>query len=175
MIYITGSSGFIGKSVLQELRDKKVRFKKVKVRKNLKKNILCLPKKKINIQNNILIHLGWGKMEDPWSSYHLTNNYNNSIKLFRSAKTNLFDKVIFCGSMNEYGNKYGPLNEDMKPGKIETLYAKSKYKLTKYGLKFFKNSQTKFFSIRPSYVFGLNQRKGTLVDLLIKSYKKKKN
>ena len=79
MIYITGSSGFIGKSVLQELRDKKVRFKKVKVRKNLKKNILCLPKKKINIQNNILIHLGWGKMEDPWSSYHLTNNYNNSI------------------------------------------------------------------------------------------------
>ena len=45
--------------------------------------------------------------------------------------------------------------------------------MTQYGLKFFKNSQTKFYCIRPSYVFGANQRKGTLIDLLVRSYKKK--
>ena len=174
MIYITGSSGFIGKAVINELNLIGITYKKLKIRnKILKKDLNFLNNTK-NKNGNILIHLGWGKMEDPWSSFHLKNNYENSIKLFKIAKKNNFNKVIFCGSMNEYGNKYGPLKEEMKSGKLETLYAKSKFKLTKFGLIFFKKSYTKFFSIRPSYVFGLNQREGTLVDLLIKSYKKKK-
>ena len=84
-------------------------------------------------------------MEDPWSSFHLKNNYENSIKLFKIAKKNNFNKVIFCGSMNEYGNKYGPLKEEMKSGKLETLYAKSKFKLTKFGLIFLKNLIRNFF------------------------------
>jgi hypothetical protein len=75
--------------------------------------------------------------------------------------------------MNEYGNKYGPLKEGMKSSKLETLYAKGKYKLTNFGLKFFKKTITDFFCVRPSYVYGPNQREGTLVDLLIKAFQKK--
>ena len=84
-------------------------------------------------------------MGDTWSNFHLKNNYENSLKLFKIAKKNKFKKVIFCGSMNEYENKYGPLKEGMNSGKLETLYAKSKYKLTNFGLKFFKKTKTDFF------------------------------
>lgn len=173
MIYITGSSGFIGKAVVEELNLKGIIYKKLKIRHKILKKDLNLLNKPKNRNDNILIHLGWGKMEDPWSNFHLKNNYENSIKLFKTAKKNNFKKVVFCGSMNEYGNKYGPLKEGMKSGKLETLYAKGKYKLTNFGLKFFKKSTTDFFCVRPSYVYGSNQREGTLIDLLIKASQKK--
>lgn len=171
MIYITGSNGFIGKSLCNLLNKKKLKFKKVKIRKKIKSNII----EKLSLKNqNILIHLGWGKMDDPWSVYHEKYNYINSVSLFRLAKKLNFNKIIFCGSINEYGDKVGKIKETTKPGNIETLYAKSKLRLTNFGLRFFRNSNTKFYTVRPSYVYGPFQRKGTLVDLLIKAWKKKK-
>jgi nucleoside-diphosphate-sugar epimerase len=173
MIYITGASGFIGKAVLEKLNKKRITYKKIKIRqKILNKDLGTVSN--INTKNHsILIHLGWGKIDDPWSNFHLKDNYNNTLKLFNLAKKNNFKKVIFCGSMTEYGVKHGPLKEEMKSGKLETAYAKSKFKLTNYGLKFFKKTKTDFFSVRPSYVYGPCQREGTLIDLLIKAYKKK--
>jgi nucleoside-diphosphate-sugar epimerase len=171
MIYITGSNGFIGKSLCNLLNKKKLKFKKVKIRKKIKSNII----EKLSLKNqNILIHLGWGKMDDPWSVYHEKYNYINSVRLFRLAKKLNFNKIIFCGSINEYGDKVGKIKETTKPGNIETLYAKSKLRLTNFGLRFFRNTNTKFYTVRPSYVYGPFQRKGTLVDLLIKAWKKKK-
>jgi nucleoside-diphosphate-sugar epimerase len=171
MIYITGSNGFIGKSLCNLLNKKKLKFKKVKIRKKIKPNII----EKLSSKNqNILIHLGWGKMDDPWSVYHEKYNYINSVRLFRLAKKLNFNKIIFCGSINEYGDKVGKIKETTKPGNIETLYAKSKLRLTNFGLRFFRNTNTKFYTVRPSYVYGPFQRKGTLVDLLIKAWKKKK-
>jgi nucleoside-diphosphate-sugar epimerase len=171
MIYITGSNGFIGKSLCNLLNKKKLKFKKVKIRKKIKPNII----EKLSPKNqNILIHLGWGKMDDPWSVYHEKYNYINSVRLFRLAKKLNFNKIIFCGSINEYGDKVGKIKETTKPGNIETLYAKSKLRLTNFGLRFFRNTNTKFYTVRPSYVYGPFQRKGTLVDLLIKAWKKKK-
>ena len=151
MIYITGSNGFIGKSLCRLLKKNKIKFEKVKIRKKIKKNIF---KKFFYKKENILIHLGWAKMNDPWSIYHEKYNYINSKRLFGLAKKLNFKKIIFCGSINEYGNKVGKIKETTKPGKIETLYAKSKLKLTNFGLKFFKNSNTKFYTVRPSYVYG---------------------
>ena len=127
MIYITGTSGFIGRAVLEELNLKGIIYKKLKIRQKISNKDLNLVSKLSSKNDSILIHLGWGKMGDPWSNFHLKNNYENSLKLFKIAKKNKFKKVIFCGSMNEYGNKYGPLKEGMKSGKLETLYAKSKY------------------------------------------------
>lgn len=170
MIYITGSSGFIGKSLLSLLKKKKLKFKKIKIRKEIKPNIIGKLSAK---EEHFLIHLGWGKMHDPWSTYHKKYNYVNSEKLFRIVKKLNFKKVILCGSINEYGNKIGKIKETTKPGKVETFYAKCKLKITNFGLKFFKNSNTKFYVVRPSYVYGPFQRKGTLVDLLIKASKKK--
>lgn len=171
MIYITGSNGFIGKSLCNLLNKKKLKFKKVKIRKKIKPNII---EKSSPKNQNILIHLGWGKMDDPWSVYHEKYNYINSVRLFKLTKKLNFNKIIFCGSINEYGDKAGKIKETTKPGNIETLYAKSKLRLTNFGLRFFRNSNTKFYTVRPSYVYGPFQRKGTLVDLIIKAWKKKK-
>ena len=173
MLYITGASGFIGKSVVKELNKKKIIFKKFRIREKISNKDLNFISKTNDKKDIILIHLGWGKINDPWSNFHLKNNYYNSLRIFKFAKKNKFKKVIFCGSMNEYGNKSGPLTEKMKSGKIDTMYAKSKLKLTRFGLKLFEKSLTDFFSVRPSYVFGPYQRHGTLIDLLIKAFKKK--
>jgi nucleoside-diphosphate-sugar epimerase len=173
MIYITGASGFIGKFVVKEFKKKKIIYKKLRIREKISNKDLSFLNKTSDKNNIILIHIGWGKMNDPWSNFHLKNNYHNSLKLFKLAKKNKFKKVIFCGSMNEYGNKFGPLKEEMASGKLDTMYAKSKFKLTSFGLKFFEKSSTDFFSVRPSYVYGLYQREGTLIDLLIKAFKEK--
>ena len=94
MIWISGSSGFIG----HHLKTKLKRHEK----------ILCLSfsdeeaffdkqqneiKVKFNFQDQSMIkdlfaefgvpqsviHLGWGRMEDPMSDYHLENNVYNSV------------------------------------------------------------------------------------------------
>ena len=52
-----------------------------------------------------------------------------------------------------------------------------KFKLTSIVCRNKKKKQKKiknFYSIRPSYIYGHNQRKGTLIDLLLKSIKKNK-
>ena len=72
--------------------------------------------------------------------------------------------------MNEYGSVKGILKEKFKPKNLKTLYAKYKYLTTMYGLKKINH----FYSIRPSYIYGYNQRKGTLIDLLLSSIKKNK-
>ena len=174
MIYITGSSGFIGKSLCSLLKKKKIKYKKIKIRQKILKKDWSVIKKTGSKNDSILIHAGWGKMNDPWSNFHLKNNYYNSLNLFKIAKKNNFKKVIFCGSINEYGNKYGQLKEETLIGKLDTFYAKSKLKLTNFGLKFFKNTKTEFFCIRLSYVYGPYQRPGTLINLLINAFKKKK-
>lgn len=174
MIYVSGSSGFIGKSLCSLLKKKKIKYKKIEIGQKILNKDWSFVKKKDSKNNSILIHMGWGKMNDPWSNFHLKNNYYNSLNLFKIAKKNNFKKVIFCGSINEYGNKYGPLKEETLIGKLDTFYAKSKLKLTNFGLKFYKNTKTEFFSIRLSYVYGPYQRQGTLINLLINAFKKKK-
>ncbi len=119
--------------------------------------------------NNIIIHLGWGFMAEPYSDYHKIN-FQKSKLIFECCAELGFKKIIFCGSMNEYGSRKGLLKENFKPRNLKTLYAKYKYLTTMYGLKKIKN----FYSIRPSYIYGHNQRKGTLIDLLLKSIKKNK-
>ena len=108
-------------------------------------------------------------MDDPYSKYHKIN-YEKSKLIFECCNELGFDKIIFCGSMNEYGSVKGILKEKFKPKNLKTLYAKYKYLTTMYGLKKINH----FYSIRPSYIYGYNQRKGTLIDLLLSSIKNKK-
>ena len=173
-ILITGSNGFLGRSIYRTLKNKKYNFKKIDIKKIFFEK---LNKKKINNslkrnykfkKKNILIHLGWGKIGNPQSRYHKINFQKSKI-IFDFCSSNNFKKVIFCGSINEYGYKNGRVKESDKKGKIKNLYSKYKLKTTKYGLAKIKN-----FSLRCSYIYGYQQRKGTLIDYVIKNIKLKK-
>jgi nucleoside-diphosphate-sugar epimerase len=178
-ILMTGSNGFIGKKISNILRKKEISFTKINLRTLFfedldQKKIDNYLKKKIKKKKKIfLVHLGWGKIGYPWSGYHIKKNYVKTQILFNFANKNKFKKVLFCGSMNEYGNRNGALRELMKPIALSTKYSISKYLSTEYGLRLFKNSLTKFYCIRPSYVYGYDQRKGTAISTLIDSIKKK--
>jgi len=176
MIYITGSSGFLGKYLVAHLKREKINFERICFR-NIVKN------KKINYRilnalfknkNIILIHLAWGWMSEPNSSNHVSN-FKNSKILFNFSLKNNFRKVIFLGSINEYGSSHlGPLDEKAKTKNIDTEYGRKKLKVTKYGLNLFKNSNTEFYSLRSSYIYGPFQRSGTLIDQIFKNLKSKK-
>ena len=182
-IWITGTSGFIGSKLYKSLLNEKLNI--IQISLNFKNLIFnnwndekiklqnYLDKKlKINKKPDAIIHLGWGRMNDPWSNYHIKENLNKSIELFKFAKTNQVNKLIFCGSMNEYGDVSGSINELTKTNRIITNYAKGKLMVTKYGLNYFKNTFTKFYVVRPSYVYGPGQIESSLISQLFKTYRK---
>ncbi len=174
-IIISGSNGFLGSAIKKLFYTKGFSLVRIDIKKkfydnlNKKKIFEDLRKKCKKNKSNLLIHLGWGSMAEPYSEYHKIN-YQKSKLLFDCCNEIGFQKIIFCGSMNEYGNRKGLLKENYKPKNLKTMYAKYKYLTTAYGIKKIK----KFYSIRPSYIYGYNQRTGTLIDLLLKSIKKNK-
>jgi nucleoside-diphosphate-sugar epimerase len=173
MIYITGSSGFLGKHLLASLESKKISFKTASftnIVKNKKFNYKLLDKIFVD-KNIILLHLGWGAMNKP-DSFKQFNNFNGSKLLFDYSLKNNFKKVIFIGSIDEYGiNHCGALSEKSKTKNINTEYGRQKLKVTNYGLNFFKNSNVEFYSLRPSHIYGHNQRRETIISQLLRRKK----
>ena len=176
MIYITGSSGssgFLGKHLLASLESKKIDFKTVSftnIVKNKKFSYKLLDKIFID-KNIILLHLGWGAMNSP-ESFKQLNNFNGSKLLFDYALKNNFNKVIFIGSINEYGISHcGGISEKAKTKNINTEYGRQKLKVTNYGLNLFKSSNVEFYSLRPAYIYGCNQRRETVISQLLRRKK----
>ena len=82
------------------------------------------------------------------------------------------EKFIFIGSMNEYGSRVGLLSEDMEPlGKLID-YAQAKIKVAKHGFKMANSYNKIFIHLRPFYVYGPGQRKGSLINELFDAFQK---
>ena len=180
--WLTGCSGFIGKYLVKELKKNNFKLRCFSnnsiLRDNpnkIKDNYYYMDfssKKNItrHIENfgcpDIFIHLGWGNMESPMSTHHLTDNVKEAEILIDSFYSAGIEKFIFIGSMNEYGARLGSLSEDMKPKGRLTNYAKGKIQVADYGYNRSKFYNKIFIHIRPFYVFGPGQRKGSLINEL---------
>ena len=114
-------------------------------------------------------------MESPMSTHHLTGNVKEAEILIDSFYSAGIEKFIFIGSMNEYGARLGSLSEDMKPKGRLTNYAKGKIQVADYGFNKSKFYNKIFIHIRPFYVFGSGQRKGSLVNELFEAYFENRN
>ena len=184
--WLTGSNGFIGKHLVQELEKNNFKVKRFSNNKTVKDNKEVIEENKcfymdfssrsniykiIDIYGcpDIFIHLGWGDMESPMSTLHLTDNVNETEILIDTFYSAGLDKFVFIGSMNEYGARLGPLSEDMKPKGRITNYAKGKIQVANYGFNKSKFYNKIFIHIRPFYVFGPGQRKGSLINELFEA------
>ena len=120
-IIITGSSGFIGKNLVNSLLKTKfnlLTLSKKHKKNNFKKHLFVdlnnfekIKKKIINFKPDILIHLAWHDIPDYSFEVQLLNlkisiNFLN----FIINKTNC-KKIIVSGSCWEYGKKTGPCVE----------------------------------------------------------------
>lgn len=185
-IWISGSRGFIGTHLVSELQKyyHLQRISNTKQQDNIFHSCNNRPTY-IDFQNgksinraiedlglpDIFIHLGWGDMTNPHSGMHLDTNVKQSKNLIKVLYEAGLEKFVFLGSMNEYGEQIGSLDEKMKSNGEITNYAKGKIEVASFGFEKAKETNRKFIHIRLFYTYGPMQKKKSLIQDLYQSYK----
>ncbi len=180
-IWISGSRGFIGKHLVNYLKNdysvKSLSYGLNYKSKNdhIELNFLKIADLQKLISNNhipdIFIHLGWDSMTDPSSKIHIHENVTMSKNLIDILYENGLKKFLFLGSMTEYGGLEGILSENMKPGNILTNYAKGKSIVGSYGIQQAKLKNKFFIHMKLFYTFGPGQRSNSLINLIDQFFK----
>jgi len=183
-ILITGSTGFIGTNLMNDL-SKNIKYKfliiskqKKKIYKNCYyinsdiKNINKYKNKIIKFNPDTVIHLAWEGIpilnkENSLKNLSMSLNFFNLVFKYTNCK-----KIIVTGSCFEYGKKFGKCKEtDIE--KIDSYFAWSKLSLFKF-LKFSCNKNNiSLFWLRLFYVYGDLQREESIIPLLIDSIQNK--
>jgi len=173
-ILITGSTGFIGKNLINNkffLKHKILLINSSKLNKN--KNILKSKIQNINFKINqiksfnpeAVIHLAWHGIPD-YGKVISKQNYKQQIKFFKTLKkVKSIKKIIVTGSCFEYGILSGKVNESKKIKKYN-FFSKAKINIYKYITNNF-SEETKIIWLRLFYVYGSKQRDNALIPYLI--------
>lgn len=182
-ILITGASGFIGGHLIKALPKNNnliltYNKNKIKNNKNYKVIKLDLNKKnyiKIKELKNVktLIHLAWDNLNDFQSKIHIRKNLNKNKNFIKTIIDLGCKNIIIIGTCYEYGLQEGKLSEKLNTKPVVN-YAISKNELRKYLEELKKKNKFKLSWLRIFFIYGLNKRRDTLTNLLIKSKKNKK-
>ncbi len=177
-ILITGSNGFVAKSLIKFLKKKNVvifRITKKKYDLSKKKEF-----KKIFLKFNpdFIVHLASRtvskKKNEKEDKLQLKNTFlpvKNLIDNINFCKN--LKKIIFCGSIEEYGNIKTPFKESYKPKPLSS-YGLAKYSGYKYVIKKIKQKNTKFVWLRPSLMFGPNDNSNRFLGSIFYNLKNNK-
>ncbi len=181
-ILLTGATGFIGKSLKKKLSNKSFNIVALSRRKHKDKDNIKYIKDSIRLNNKfhiinkfdpeVVIHLSWEGIPN-FSNLVLTKNLKDQkiffkkISLLKSLK-----KIIVTGSCLEYKNRTGKCKENGRLTNLNDL-GKTKIELFKF-IKKTINSKINLYWLRLFYIYGRNQRKGSLIPLLINSAIKKR-
>lgn len=181
-ILITGGTGFIGKHVINQLKEKhtilcitrKKNFsrKKIQYVKLDLKNSDKLIKKIRAFSPKILIHLAWDGLPD-YSKKNSLKNYIISKKFLKLIlKINSLKKLFIAGSCFEYNFLNGRCKENSLVNKTQhfAIYKLKLYNWLKKNLK----KNVAMCWLRIFFAYGPGQRKSSLIPFLKNALKKRK-
>lgn len=176
---ITGGSGFLATEFLKKLKNKKniylISRKKLKINKNFK-NIVCDLRNKSNtikifkkINPSTVYHFAW-KGIPKFNKKNFLENKNISESLIQGLNNINCKRIIISGSGAEYGINKKFCYEESRPGKNITELGRQKNSIRKL---FFNriNKKTAIIWARIFYVYGKNQREGSLLKKLFQAKK----
>jgi len=167
-IFVTGSSGFIGRKIIEKLPKSEV----LTDSDNSKRIDLQNIKEVLNIDSaDIVIHLGGKtpKKELKWSDY-FSNNISGTLNVLEYCIKKKVKKLIYVSSY-VYGNpKYCPIDEN-HPVNPHNAYSESKY-LGERLCKFYcDRTELNLTILRPFNIFGESMNEGFLLTNLINAVK----
>lgn len=180
-IFLTGTTGFIGKHVLDKLsqnpehkflvlsRKDFIPAPNIEVINSSLEELNSWSKQLREFQPDVCIHLAWQGIPDHSHAPSL-RNLQNSISLFLLLKEINCKKVIVSGSCFEYGTKSGILSEEDLPKPTDPFTA-AKLSILIMGQDLFKNTPLKFIWARFFYVYGPGQREASLIPTIVSSIK----
>lgn len=185
-IFLTGASGFVGKNILSGLINKDdqdilllehkttiplAENNNVKILRGHLADIETIKSEIRSFAPKVCIHCAWEGIPD-YSATVSKANLLNSIALidFLYNETPC-KKIIFSGSCFEYGKTNGLCNESdsVKPG---SYFAWAKQSLYNYASLGGDKSGITVIWFRIFYVYGRFQRPGSLIPMLVRSFKK---
>ena len=185
-VLVTGSSGFIGQYVLQELSlinveviaIHKSKSKKLKYFKNVRyflKDINNIDKEFYEEIGSpkILIHLAWGNLPNYDSEHHTNIELPIQINFLKKMVLFGLQNILISGTCFEYGNGSGCLNEKQNLNPLNN-YARAKVELLNYLIKLKKDNNFKYTWARLFYMYGDGQNPASLWPQLKKAVQEKK-
>ena len=177
-ILVTGASGFVGKHILNELKDtdhhilaltrQDINFDGVEVLCGDLNNIEKLKSKIIDFQPDTVIHLAWQGIPDYSESISRVNLINSIDLLDFILSSTRCKKLLVSGSCWEYGKREGTCKES-DPVDIDSYFSWAKNSLNQYlSIKCAKKNVTLNW-FRIFYIYGPGQREEALIPMLIKT------
>lgn len=179
-ILVTGSTGFIGAELIKSFKNSKIYFvskKKIKEKYSKHINIQCDLRKKNSIKTvlekvkpTIIYHLAWHGIPN-FNEKNFQINKEISNNLIEAINSSYCKKIIISGSCAEYGSQKSPVKEYYNKGNKISALGKQKNHIRKL---FYKKLNKDIICIwtRIFYVYGLEQRTGSLLNSILNCKKK---
>jgi len=166
-ILVTGSRGFIGKQVVERLKESEIMIDSIGSKRiDLKNSEEVM---RLNT-SDVVIHLGGKTMKGlDWNEY-FNNNVLGTLNILEYCIKKKIKKIIFVSSY-VYGNpKYTPINEE-HPVDPHNAYTRSKYFAEQLCEFYAKKFDLNVIILRPFNIFGKTLPNGFLISNLLKSIK----
>jgi len=181
-VWLTGSNGFIGTNLKKQFITERInRLVLLSHRKIAKPKEIQIDHSIYSIEMNFgdsnhfdllsgnllqphyLIMNGWAEVANPESKIHQGANVFQTEALFNTISKENLVKVVFLGSIDEYGNQFGLIDEEDTPVHPLSSYAIGKIAASHRLEQLAAQSKTCLLHLLVSNVYGPNQREETLL------------
>lgn len=178
-VLITGSRGFVGRSLKKYLKNK------------IELDVICDDKSKFDLSKkfffklllkkskpNIIIHLASRTVSGSKSIQEDKLQFKNTLKPIKNLiecikPLNGVQKLIFIGTIEEYGKAKNPYKENSRAKPISS-YGSFKLKCFNFVKKNLTKNNIKYIWLRPSLMFGPEDNKERFLGSIFYSAKEKK-
>ena len=182
-ILILGSSGFLGKNLLDSLNISDANFFFFSHKKKKYKNINFIncdlvnqnefEKNVCSIYPDVCIDLSWNGIPD-YSEENNKLNLEIKKKNYSILVKHKCKKIISMGSCWEYGSYLGKIKEDIRLNKSLNDFAKTKIKVLDHLKYLSQTNAITYIWLRIFFVYGPYTKKTSLLHSIIDQYKKNK-